>query len=201
MSDDLKTKGMGSVPHAGGVAFRVWAPHALRTSVIGSFNDWDGTRHPTRAEENGNWFVDVAGARVGDQYRYLLSTPTGEFKRIDPYAPEVTGSVGNAVVHDPNFDWQGDVFRLAPWNELVIYELHATAFNDQEDATRPGQFPSVSACLGPPVETRRQRDPGHADRRVRGGPVVGLQPRPHLHGREHLRRPGGVHAVRPARPP
>ncbi len=98
-------KGMGSIPHLQGVAFRVWAPHARRVSVIGSFNDWDGTRHPMRAEENGNWYASVAEAHVGDQYRFLLSTPAGKFTRIDPYAREVTGSVGNAVVHYPVFDW------------------------------------------------------------------------------------------------
>ena len=70
------------------------------------------------------------------EYRYLLTTPTGEFKRIDPYAREVTSSVGNAIVHDPHFDWQGDDFHLAPWNELVIYELHVGTFNDEEDDDR-----------------------------------------------------------------
>ncbi len=148
MSDEPKIQGMGSVPHAGGVAFRLWAPHAKRVSVIGSFNDWDSTKHPMRAEENGNWYADVPGARVGDQYRFCLSTPAGEFNRIDPYAREVTTSVGNAIVHDPSFDWQGDDFRLAPWNELVVYELHVGTFNDQEDIGRPGKFPSVSARLG-----------------------------------------------------
>ena len=107
MSDETKIKGMGAIPHAGGVAFRVWAPHAQRVSVIGSFNDWDGDKHPMQAEENGYWYADVAEAHVGDQYRFLLTTAKGEFKRIDPYAREVTNSVGNAIVHDPSFDWAG----------------------------------------------------------------------------------------------
>jgi 1,4-alpha-glucan branching enzyme len=148
MSDESKIKGMGSILHGQGVAFRVWAPHAQRVSVIGSFNDWDGARHPLQAEENGYWYANVAEAHVGDQYRFLLSTPNGEFKRIDPYAREVTNSVGNAIVHDPGFDWQGDDFQLAPWNELVIYELHVGTFNDQEDVNHPGKFSSVSARLG-----------------------------------------------------
>jgi 1,4-alpha-glucan branching enzyme len=37
MSDETKVKGMGSIPPEQGVAFRVWAPHAQRVSVIGSF--------------------------------------------------------------------------------------------------------------------------------------------------------------------
>jgi 1,4-alpha-glucan branching enzyme len=36
MSDKTKIKGMGAIPHAGGVAFRVWAPHAQRVSVRGT---------------------------------------------------------------------------------------------------------------------------------------------------------------------
>jgi 1,4-alpha-glucan branching enzyme len=43
MNDGTKIKGMGSILHAQGVAFRVWAPHAQHVSVIGSFNNWDDT--------------------------------------------------------------------------------------------------------------------------------------------------------------
>lgn len=148
MSGDPKLKSMGAIPHPGGVGFRVWAPHAQRVAVIGTFNDWDGAKHPMRAEENGHWYADVAEAHIGDQYRYLLTTAKGEFKRIDPYAREVTGSVGNAIVHDPSFDWEGDELHLAARNELVIYELHIGTFNDQEDDDLPGKFASVSFRLG-----------------------------------------------------
>jgi 1,4-alpha-glucan branching enzyme len=148
MSDATKIKGMGAMPHAGGVAFRVWAPHAQRISVIGSFNDWNGNTHPMHAEAHGYWYANVAQAQVGDEYKFLLTTEQGALNRIDPYAREVTNSVGNAIVHDPCFDWQGDDFQLAPWNELVIYELHIGTFNDEEDGSQPGQFRGVVARLG-----------------------------------------------------
>jgi len=148
MRDETKIKGMGAIPHEGGVAFRVWAPHAQQVSVIGSFNDWDGGKHPMQAEESGYWYADVAEAHVGDQYRFLLTTAQGEFKRIDPYAREVTSSVGDVIVHDPRFDWEGDDFQVAPWNELVIYELHVGTFNVEEGDDQPGQFASLSARLG-----------------------------------------------------
>ena len=143
-----RIKGMGSIPHADGVAFRVWAPNARQVAVIGSFNDWNNVRHPMQLEKGGSWYVNVPEARVGDQYRFLLSTAAGEIRRIDPYAREVTGSVGNAIVHDASFDWQGDDFHIAPWNELVIYELHVGTFNDQENGRNQGQFPSISERLG-----------------------------------------------------
>lgn len=139
---------MGSIPHAGGVAFRVWAPHAERVAVIGSFNDWASDKNPLQTEDNGYWYADVPEAHSGDQYKFLLTTAQGDLKRIDPYAREVTSSVGNAVVHDPAFDWEGDSFQLAPWNELVIYELHVGTFNDEEDVIHPGQFTSVAGRLG-----------------------------------------------------
>lgn len=138
---------MGATLHQGGVAFRVWAPHAQQVSVVGLFNDWDGSQHSMQPEENGYWYTNVAEAHVGDQYQYQLSTAQGEFQRIDPYAREVTNSVGNAIVHDPSFDWQGDDFQIAPWNELVIYELHIGTFNDQDNDRHPGQFSSVTARL------------------------------------------------------
>ncbi|MEI6207894.1 MAG: alpha-amylase family glycosyl hydrolase [Desulfuromonadales bacterium] len=147
MRDETGIKGMGAIPHAGGVGFRVWAPHARRVSVIGSFNEWDSAGHFLQAEENGYWYADVAEAHIGDQYRFLLTTEQGELSRIDPYAREVTGSVGNGIVHDPGFDWQGDDFKLSPWNELVIYELHVGTFNDQDD-NQPGKFSSISERLG-----------------------------------------------------
>ncbi len=147
MGDQTTIKGMGAIPHAGGVGFRVWAPHAERVAVIGTFNGWDGTKHPLQAEQNGYWYVDVAEAHAGDQYKFQLDTVKGVLKRIDPYAREVTGSLGNAIVHDPGFDWQGDDFHLVSWNELVVYELHVGTFNDQDDSNHPGKFASLSARL------------------------------------------------------
>ncbi len=148
MNENPKNKAMGATPHAGGVSFRVWAPNAELVSVIGTFNNWDDAKHPMQTEENGNWYADVPEAHPGDEYKFLLTTEKGEFKRVDPYAREVTSSIGNAVVHDPVFDWQGDNFQLAPWNELVIYELHVGTFNDLEDVEQAGEFASVSARLG-----------------------------------------------------
>lgn len=140
-------QGMGPMLFADGVAFRVWAPHAKQVSVIGSFNKWDESAHPMLSEPRGYWYAEVKGAGVGDQYKYQLITEGGVLKRIDPYAREVTSSVGNAIVHDPSFDWEDDDFSMSTWNMLVIYELHVGTFND-EDPYRPGKFISITARLG-----------------------------------------------------
>ena len=100
-----------------------------------------------QSEPRGYWYAEVKGAGVGDPYKYQLITEGGVLKRIDPYAREVTSSVGNAIVHDPSFDWEDDDFSMSTWNMLVIYELHVGTFND-EDPYRPGKFISITARLG-----------------------------------------------------
>jgi 1,4-alpha-glucan branching enzyme len=138
---------MGPMLSADGVAFRVWAPHARQVSVIGTFNNWDGLAHPMQSEQRGFWYAEVKGAGIGDQYKYQLGTDVGVLKRIDSYAREVTSSVGNAIVHDSQFNWEDDDFSMPSWNTLVIYELHVGTFND-EDPYRPGKFISITARLG-----------------------------------------------------
>lgn len=140
--EQVKIGGMGAILHDGGVAFRVWAPNADQVSVIGDFNDWSPDDHPLEREENGYWYTNVEKAAVGDEYKFRVTNGEHSFDRIDPYAREVTNSVGNGIVHDPAFDWQGDDFRMPNQNELVIYELHIGTFH-RTDEGHPGDFRSA----------------------------------------------------------
>jgi len=128
--------GMGASPYPGGTAFRVWAPHADQVWVAGTFNRWSKTANPLAGEGNGYWSTDVPGAKAGDEYKYVILNGAQELGRIDPYARDVTSSVGNAIIHDPAFDWGTAAYQTPPWNELVIYEMHVGTFND-----RPGGPP------------------------------------------------------------
>jgi 1,4-alpha-glucan branching enzyme len=148
MTNARKLGGMGPIPRPDGVAFRIWAPNAQRVAVVGTFNAWDSGRHPMEREGNGYWYAQVPEARAGHEYRYLLSTPAGDLYRTDPYARQVTDAMGNAVVHDPDFDWDGDDFRMPPWNELVVYEMHVGTFHAPEHPARPGTFATAAARLG-----------------------------------------------------
>lgn len=139
----LKDSGMGAIPGATGVTFRLWAPHADGVYVTGSFNDWHETATPLASEGNGYWAAAVPEAKPGDEYKYLLQTPQGQLARIDPQARQVTNSIGNGVVYDPkSFDWGDDGFKMATGNELVIYELHVGTFNVKEEG-RTGTFDSA----------------------------------------------------------
>ena len=95
-------------------------------------------RRRSRHEGNGYWFGHAPKAAPGDEYRYRLTTADGTISKIDPYARQVTSSVGNAVVYDhAAFDWEDDDVVAPPHHELVIYELHIGSFYaPDEDRSR-----------------------------------------------------------------
>ena len=135
--------GLGAIAYSGGVTFRVWAPFAPSVFVAGEFNAWSATATPLAAEGNGHWSVDLPGAKVGQQYTFIVG---GQW-RIDPRAKEVTSSIGNGIILDGQYPWRANQFTMPPWNKLVIYEMHVETFPDAP--ARPGElFDAVIHDLG-----------------------------------------------------
>lgn len=132
MPDDALPPGMGALPHDGGVAFRVWAPHAEAVHVTGTFTDWSEEGLPLAAEDNGVWAGNAPEASPGDEYRFLIRNGGETHSRIDPYARAVTNSVGNGIViADPPLT---DDFTPPAWNRMVIYEMHVGTFARTEES-------------------------------------------------------------------
>jgi 1,4-alpha-glucan branching enzyme len=144
--------GMGAVIYAGaggerGVTFRVWAPHAERVAVAGTFNGWDEEKTPLAREDDGCWSADVPAAGAGDEYRFAVTAGGRTLPRRDPYAAEIGLTDRRCVVVDPGaFDWGEAEWSTPPWNELVVYEVHVGTFND-EPGGGPGTFDTVRARL------------------------------------------------------
>ena len=71
-----------------GVTFTVWAPFALRVSVVGDFNNWDGRRHQmSRVGDTGMYSIFVPGVQAGALYKYEIKKKGGEqYLKADPYA-------------------------------------------------------------------------------------------------------------------
>lgn len=143
--------GMGAIVTETGngkpnVFFRVWAPNAKAVAVVGDFNEWSPERTPLEHEGNGYWAGSSTEAKAGDEYKFFLQTAQGDLQRVDPYARQVTNSIGNGVIYADDFDWrneqgEADQFVLPPWNELVIYELHIGTFHDDNrEDDQPGTF-------------------------------------------------------------
>src|ERR1035438_7978709 len=145
---------MGATPFDGGVTFRVWAPFARTVTVAGTFNDWSQTASPLFAEGSGFWSVDVSGAKVDDEYKFLIGTSNAAplVWKNDPYARELTQSNGNSVVADLNFAWDASGYQTPQWNEAVIYEAHVGSFlfdpaSEAASGYRRGTFNSLISKL------------------------------------------------------
>ena len=93
--------GMGVLLNEQGAGFRVWAPNASAVGVMGDFNDWSENADALGSEGNGFWYGFVVSVHSGNEYKFVITNGTDTLYRIDPYAYQVTSSVGNAVVEDP----------------------------------------------------------------------------------------------------
>ncbi|MFB2898384.1 alpha-amylase family glycosyl hydrolase [Aerosakkonemataceae cyanobacterium BLCC-F50] len=132
-----KHQGMGSIVFENGTAFRVWAPFAKQVDVAFYKDENQKESEPQTlvelaSEGNGYWSGDVEGIKPGQLYRYrLVNNSSNEVLwKIDPYAKDVTNSVGKAIVSRSDFGWTDRDFRMPDYNSLVIYELHLGTFND-----------------------------------------------------------------------
>lgn len=117
-----------------GAYFAVWAPDALRVSVIGDFNGWDRTTHLLRPRDSsGIWEGFVPGVRRGQAYKYWIESRYDGYcvEKADPFAfrtetPPKTAS----LVWDLTYDW-GDqlwmrerVRRNVLSAPISVYEMH-----------------------------------------------------------------------------
>jgi 1,4-alpha-glucan branching enzyme len=124
-----------TVDGVAGVSFAVWAPNALRVSVVGDFNHWDGRMHPMRLRGNsGFWELFFPGLGEGAIYKYEIRSRLGPlaFLKADPYGyfaevrPKTASVVATLDKHTWNdADWMA---ARAERNWLAapmsIYEVH-----------------------------------------------------------------------------
>ncbi|MBK8447017.1 MAG: alpha amylase C-terminal domain-containing protein [Micropruina sp.] len=140
-------EGMGAIVNADGCGFRVWAPNAEAVAAYGTFNEWSATADPLGSEGNGFWYGFVPGAKPGDEYKLVITNGEQTLERVDPYAYQVTNSIGNGIIYDhAAFDWRDDSFSCPPHNELVIYELHVGSFAPTTEG-EVGTFEEVQANI------------------------------------------------------
>ncbi len=109
--DAYKFMGSHSMTVAGvtGVHFSVWAPKAMRVSVIGEFNNWDGRIFQmNRCTDSGIFELFVPDLKPGMEYAYEIKFKNGMIsKKIDPYACSLKkGDMYTSVMDiKPDFAW------------------------------------------------------------------------------------------------
>lgn len=137
-------KDVGAILHKDHTTFRVWAPFATAVDVTGACNGWG--RAPMLSEGDGYWVADIADARAGQEYKFVIHTEHGEVAKNDPRALHVTLNNGNSVIVDPSFEWTDHDFVMQPLNQQVVYEVHVGTFN-RPDSSVSGTFDDVAAKL------------------------------------------------------
>ncbi|MDB6131131.1 MAG: 1,4-alpha-glucan branching enzyme [Verrucomicrobiales bacterium] len=117
-----------------GTTFAVWAPNAQRVSVVGSFNNWDGRRHPMRLlGSSGIWEIFIPGIGEGALYKFEIKDGAGNLiLKTDPYGFffEAAPKTASIVWNTEKFQWtdQAWIEKRKSQNALTaamsIYEVH-----------------------------------------------------------------------------
>ncbi|MCR5102513.1 MAG: 1,4-alpha-glucan branching protein GlgB [Butyrivibrio sp.] len=133
-----------------GMFFAVWAPHAEKVNVIGSFNGWDEDIHEMkRLKNSGIYTLFIPGVGIGELYKYLIRTPDGtKLYKADPFANYAELRPGNA---SRTTDLNGFKWSDTKWYEntkdgdyqkkpMAIYECHIGSWMKHPDGTEDGFY-------------------------------------------------------------
>lgn len=118
-----------------GVHFAVWAPNAMRVSVVGNFNHWDGRRHAMRNRgPSGIWEIFIPDLSEGEVYKFEIKSRFNSYlvEKADPYGffSEVRPKTASVVWDITDFEWHDDEWMAnrartqaldAP---ISVYECH-----------------------------------------------------------------------------
>ena len=111
-----------------GMYFAVWAPDAVRVSLVGDFNDWDGRRLPMRKlEQYGIFELFVPGFENGILYKYEIKARHGlTFLKSDPYSfsQELRPDTASVTCDLSSYKWQDQAW-MAEREELPDRDLKA----------------------------------------------------------------------------
>ena len=117
-----------------GVVFRVWAPNAMRVSVVGSFNNWDGRIHQMNKAHNvGIFELFIPGVTEGDLYKYEIKTqwgslmmktdPFGNYQQKRPDTASIVTDINKYQWTDQEWMEKRKVTNIDT-QPVAIYEMH-----------------------------------------------------------------------------
>lgn len=124
-----------------GTQFAVWAPNAIRVSVVGAFNMWDGRRHQMN-KNHGVFELFIPGVGVGDTYKFEVKAQSGlTYLKADPvgFAGELRPNNASVVADISKFNWTDKQWikdrkkTQDPDSPISVYELYLGSFARSED--------------------------------------------------------------------
>ena len=140
-----------------GIRFAVWAPNAMRVSVVGDFNNWDGRLHQMRRLwDSGIFELFVPQAMIGMNYKFELKTPSGlTYLKADPYAFESQLRPDNAsVIADiEEYPWEDQEFienreTFQKGNvPMSVYEVYLGSFAEPKEGEVYANYRDIAPKL------------------------------------------------------
>ena len=146
-----------------GVHFAVWAPNAVRMSVIGWFNRWDGRSHPMqRRGDSGLWELFVPALQPGDLYKFEVKGQNDYLaQKADPYAfySELRPRSASVVWDLDHYQWNDAAWmahrKKTDWfkEPVSVYEVHLGSWRKvPEDDSRSLTYRELADQLIPYVK-------------------------------------------------
>lgn len=140
-----------------GFLFAVWAPNALRVSVVGDFNCWDGRKHPMRARGNsGIWELLIPEFKVEGLYKYELKGADGSIIiKADPYSffNELRPRTASKTYNIEKYSWN-DALWLEQRDQtdqlqkpISIYEIHLGSWMKSPEDNRSLTYREIAPQL------------------------------------------------------
>ena len=131
-----------------GTGFALWAPNAIRASVVGDFNNWDGRIHQMRRlGTSGIFEIFVPGVKGGERYKFELKLKGQVVKlKKDPYAfMSEAGDDGASIVYESAFAFDDAAWLKAymPEAEFSIYRCNAYDISNGCYTVNPDVYTSV----------------------------------------------------------
>lgn len=124
-----------------GTYFAVWAPNAVRVSVVGDFNRWDGRTHQmSRNAESGVFEIFVPDVKPGECYKYEIKAKGGlTFLKADPYAfGQQLRPDSASVVRELDYAWKDRKWmkerekKQQENSPVSVYELYLGSFKKSD---------------------------------------------------------------------
>jgi 1,4-alpha-glucan branching enzyme len=125
-----KAPPLGATPYRGGTTFRVWAPFVDAVSVkINGGSPVPMTKEDGHAADDVVWTADVAGAKAGDRFQYLIRSNGVTRAFIDPRARQLTSPEAGASALIVDGGAEPSLPTEPCLGCFVIYEMHIGTFH------------------------------------------------------------------------
>lgn len=145
-----------------GTYFAVWAPGAMRISVVGDFNRWDGRIHQMRRLwDSGIFELFLPEAKPGDNYKYELKLKSGlTYLKADPYgnAAQLRPETASVIADLEEFVWEDRDFLEARAEfqngnvPVSVYEMYLGSITEGKDGASYANYREIAEKLIPYIK-------------------------------------------------